>query len=190
MLSAYAQPYDPLQAIEQRAENTKGETTENDQNNLQNIPKSKVTNPTVQPLVPRDKKKYSEGDNISIETENSTDNINKDITLETSKETITIIQNNIKDNYYGKKVSTNEDQWIEVPIQGRMKKESIDEEDLQEDYKNQYSSLDRGNDIVEEILDKDVSQGDGEDLGRGYRNKECDEYNVDKVSMEVLERER
>ena len=76
-----------------------------------------------------------------------------------------------------------------MPIKGRMKKESIDEEDLQEDYKNQYSSLDEGNDIVEEILDKDVSQGDDEDLGRGYGNEECDEYNVDKVSMEVLERE-
>ena len=67
--------------------------------------------------------------------------------------------------------------------------ESLNKNNKLEEYKNQYSSLDEGNDIVEEILDKDDSQGDDEDLGRGYVNEESDKYNVDKVSMEVLERE-
>ena len=48
MLNAYAQPYDPLQAVEQWAENTKEETIENDRNNLKNTTKLKVAQNTTQ----------------------------------------------------------------------------------------------------------------------------------------------
>ena len=48
ILNVYTQPYDPLQAVEQWAENTKKETIENDQNNLQNTTKSKVAKNTTQ----------------------------------------------------------------------------------------------------------------------------------------------
>ena len=124
------------------------------------------------------------------ETETSTQGKDYDekekITIDTNKEDIRININTIPKPNEWKKVRAKKTKRAETT-----KSESPNEKDKLEEYNNQYSSLDEGNDIVkvEETMDKDDSKGDEEDVGRGYVKEECEKYNIDKVSMEVLERE-
>ena len=70
-----------------------------------------------------------------------------------------------------------------------IKRESTNEKNNIEEYKNQFNPLDEENNIVEENTKMDDSQEDDEELVKEHVNEERDKYNVDKVSMEVLAKE-